>query len=469
MARSLACLTMTCALAGCAVSPTIHWSQSTLRGPEPRDGAIYTLQQALEKAEAQIRDIEKKQRELNEHSTNMSNVMNGLGLFSIGALIGKAHTDVVKAGAFGAGSLYVTENLNSPKTRKAIYDAGIKATVCSMKAVNAVTATTVRSNDDRATAVTQLGNALAELAPAIAAADTALARAGIDNTDLRDKYRRRLEAAIATEGKGKAARDVYAEFRRAQMLGGKELSETLIEIRTTVNNQLEQTIPDPDAVFRALPALFSAMDRAVPRLDLGSVAQRAIDERNKALVSTTPADESGQKSLQPLMRDPMALLRQLDPKQVQVAVDSLDTQFRAMDVAAARADNLATSLLDSLPPKGTTVIGADLLKNCKVSETVLALKFEQPVGGTLTVQLKAGEAPPDATIVLSGGVKPYMPLKSNYPFASLSMASPFDSSMALKIAKDAQATSEDLVLIIQDANPRAPQSVQLKVKLNAPK
>lgn len=432
---------------------------------------MYTLQDALEKAEAQIRDIEKKQRELNEHSTNMSNVMNGLGLFSIGALIGKAHTDVVKAGAFGAGSLYVTENLNSPKTRKAIYDAGIKATVCSMKAVNAVTATTVRSNDARATAATQLGDALAELAPAIAAADTALAKAGIDNTDLRDKYRRRLEAAIATEGKGKAARDVYAEFRRAQMVGGKELSETLIEIRTTVNNQLEQTIPDPDAVFRALPALFSAMDRAVPGLDLGSAAQRAVDERNKSLVSTTPDDESGQKSLQSPTRDPLALLRrrQLDTKQVQTAVDSLDTQFRAMDVAAARADNLATSLVDALPPKGTTVIGADLLKYCKVSDTVLALKFEQPMGGTLTVQLKAGEAPPDATIVLSGGAKPYVPLKSNYPFASLSMASPFDSSMTLKITKDAQATGEDLVLVIQDANSRSPQSVQLKVKLIAPK
>lgn len=457
--RTLSCILLACALAGCATSPEVKWSTAGGSESKPADGSLYTIERGLAQADTQITDIEKKKSEYVERSTTVSNLALGLGLVTTAAAIGKAHHDVLTAGAFGAGTLYVADGLSATKPRMDIYNAGISASTCAKKAVSGAAAVSTAGLDSREKEAKELNGALISLGSAITDADLSLAGAHIDNTDLKSAFQKQLADAVSAEGRGRAAYDVYAEFRRQQQEGAKALDDTLKDIRVKVNFLVGQTVADPKAVFDSLPALFAGMDRAAPGLDLGAAAKKSVEERKAALVSSVPPGEGtvGARAQKP---------RQLSASERQRATEELEPKFKLLASTASTVLGKARVLEGALPPKGSTAPNALQFKECNVSDAVLALKIVSPADATFRVVLKEGETPADRYVHLSGGVKPYRWLKSGEPnLVSLEQVNPLDSSMTLKISKDAKP-SDEVVLVIQDsATP--PQTVQLTVKLQA--
>ena len=457
LTRVIAYIALVCLVAGCATSPAINWSVDKTQQPahEPPDGSLYTMQQSLAAADQQIADLYAKKREYTERSTQNSNLAFGLGLITIGAAIGNAHRDVLSAGAFGAGSLYLADTLNSAKARMDIYNAGITATMCAKKAVSSAAAVSTSSFGERNKQASSLSQALVRLQTAIATADINLNKQNIRNTELKDKYDKQLNEALLVMGKGVAALDVYTEFRRQQQQGAKTLWESLQDIRNKVDLLSEQSISDVKQVFASLPGLFSAMDSAAPGLDLGALANKSYKAKYDALFSRKYSNDGDRNGAMAFPSEKM-----------QSDSDNLADPFNDMARATAEVAADARGLEAALPPKGSTALTADQLKDCGVSESVLALKIDAPADSKVKVKMVKGKDAPDTYVQLSGGIKPYRWVKTQDQGAvRLEQANPQDSSMTLKVSKDAIA--DDYTLVIQDSS-QNPRTVQFNVKVEGP-
>lgn len=469
LTRALACITLACATAGCATSPLIDWHIGKMPSPaqQPPDGSLYTMQQSLAAADVQIANLTAKKREYAERSTRNSNLALGLGLITAGAAIGKAHRDVLTAGAFGAGSLYLADTLNSAKARMDAYNAGITATMCAKKAVSSAAAVSISSFGERNKQAQSLSQALVRLQIAIATADIALNEQDIRRTQLKEKYDTQLKDAVLVKGKGEAALDVYTEFRRQQQQGAKTLWESLQDIRIKVDLLSEQSISDVKQVFASLPGLFSAMDLGAPGLNLGTLASKSSKATLDALLS--PDRGRGDAGGATQGRGPASLRNKsqtLALQTLQTASERLSTPFNDLAKATAEVAAGARDLEGALPPQGTIALTADQLKDCGVSDAVLALKIDVPADSTVKVKLVKDQDAPDTYVQLSGGIKPYRWLKSQDQSAvRLEQANPQDSSMTLKVSKN--ASPADYILVVQDSSLNQ-RTVQLKVTVQAP-
>jgi hypothetical protein len=467
LTRALTCIALVCAISGCATSPSIDWRVDKITSPQqPPDGSLYNMQQSLAAADLQISDLHAKKREYIDRSTQNSNLTLGLGLITAGAAIGNAHRDVLSAGAFGAGSIYLADTLNSAKARLDIYNAGIAATMCAKKAVSSAAAVSTKSFSDRDEQVRSLSQSLVRLQTAIATADIALKKQDIPGSQLKTKYDAQLQEATRVSGKGEAALEVYTEFRRQQQQGAKNLWESLQEIRNKVDLLSEQTISDVRQVFASLPGLYSAMDLAAPSMDIGALASKSQKKTKDALLSsdTEATVQTVAPQAKPEARP--ASPKVFTPEQLQSASGNLAVSFNELAKGIAEVAAGARDLEAVLPPKGTTALTVDQLKDCGVSELVLAMKIDVPADSTVTVRQARDQDAPDMYVQLSGGTKPYRWLKpQNQSAVRLEQANPQDSSMTLKVSKDAIQT--DYLLVIQDSS-QNPRTVQLKVTVQAP-
>jgi hypothetical protein len=435
------------------------------------------MEQSLAAADLQIADLHAKKREYTERSTQNSNVALGLGLITVGAAIGNAHRDVLKVGAFGAGSLYLADTLNSAKARMDIYNAGITATMCAKKAVSSAAAVSTSSFGERDKQAHSLSQALVRLQTAIATADIALNEQKNQQPDSKaEEYGKQLKTAALVKGKGEAALDVYTEFRRQQQQGAKTLWESLQDIRNKVDLLSEQSMSDVKQVFASLPGLFSTMDLAAPGLNLGALASKSAQATRDELLS--PGSNGGGGIVGQTKNSQFSAsqlkLQGAVPKKLGVyhlernqnASERLSGPFLDMASAAAEVAAGARDMEAALPPKGSTALTADQLKDCGVSDAVLALKIDVPADSTVKVKQDKDKDATDTYVQLSGGVKPYRWLKSQDQSAvRLEQANPQDSSMTLKVSKDAR--KDDYILVIQDSS-QSPRTVQLKVTVQAP-
>ncbi|MEX8193518.1 hypothetical protein [Comamonas guangdongensis] len=477
--RALVCFVLACITTGCATSPTIDWRVDIplpAQLPAAPDGSLYTMEQSLAAADLQIADLHAKKREYTERSTQNSNLALGLGLITIGAAIGNAHRDVLKVGAFGAGSLYLADTLNSAKARMDIYNAGITATMCAKKAVSSAAAVSTRSFGERDKQAHSLSQALVRLQTAIASADIALNEQKNQQPNSKaEEYDKQLNTAALIKGKGEAALDVYTEFRRQQQQGAKALWESLQDIRNKVDLLSEQSMSDVKQVFASLPGLFSAMDLAAPGLNQGTLASKFAQDMNNGLlspgskggagtVSQTSKNQYSQKVQGASAPNPRVQVLRLERNQS--ASETLAGPFKEMASAAAEVAAGARDMEAALPPKGSTALTADQLKDCGVSDAVLALKIDVPADSTVQVKRDKDKDAPDTYVHLSGGIKPYRWLTSQAQSeVRLEQANPQDSSMTLKVSKD--ASKDDYILVIQDSS-QNPRTVQLKVTVPAP-
>lgn len=444
-------LTLACAavLAGCATSnPLVTWDRSD-RVPA---GSTDPMALAKARAEALRSALEAKRSEQVGGTANLNNALLGLGVLTTGLALGKVHRDAftITAGLAGASVLFGQQNL--PRPRAAVFESGIKAVNCALRAVGPID----MGGDQRDRFVAdsaELAKAQSELRTARATARARLDDAIAQNlsAEKASAALERLNAVAVISAQAVASQGEVADLLWRLQAAANELTHVIESIGAQVNELTAGTVGDPANVPTLLSGLAAIAGRYAPGL--------GVDTRITAL-SAPPAssgDGSGQAGKLGL-KDPS------NPK-----LDDEALAMKALNTALAQAERRADAvdaLQRPLALRLTAFKGfaaADALKTCGVADLALQLVLSVP-----EISFKPG-VKQGQSVLLSGGVKPYIARLRETEAGGVEVKSPVpgDSNVEINVAASATGPRVLHVDMMDNANPRQLKTVVVTIQASA--
>lgn len=444
-------LTLACAavLAGCATSnPLVTWDRSD-RVPA---GSTDPMALAKARAGALRSALEAKRSEQVGGTANLNNALLGLGVLTTGLALGKVHRDAftITAGLAGASVLFGQQNL--PRPRAAVFESGIKAVNCALRAVGPID----MGGDQRDRFVAdsaELAKAQSELRTARATARARLDDAIAQNlsAEKASAALERLNAVAVISAQAVASQGEVADLLWRLQAAANELTHVIESIGAQVNELTAGTVGDPANVPTLLSGLAAIAGRYAPGL--------GVDTRITAL-SAPPAssgDGSGQAGKLGL-KDPS------NPK-----LDDEALAMKALNTALAQAERRADAvdaLQRPLALRLTAFKGfaaADALKTCGVADLALQLVLSVP-----EISFKPG-VKQGQSVLLSGGVKPYIARLRETEAGGVEVKSPVpgDSNVEINVAASATGPRVLHVDMMDNANPRQLKTVVVTIQASA--
>ena len=441
-------LTLACAavLAGCATSnPLITWDRSDRVPP----GSTDPMALAKARAGALRSALEAKRSEQVGGTADLNNALLGLGVLTTGLALGKVHRDAFTftAGLAGASVLFGQQNL--PKPRAALYESGIKAVNCALRAVGPID----MGGDQRDRFVAdsaELAKAQSELRTARATARARLDDAITQNLsgEKASAAEGRLNALAVISAQAVASQGEVADLLWRLQAAANELTHVVESIGAQVNELTAGTVGDPANVPTLLSGLAAIAGRYAPGL--------GVDARITALSAPpkSPGDGSGQSGLRGL-KDPS------NPKLDDEAL-AMKSLYTALAQAERRADAV-DALQRPLALRLTAFKGfaaADALKTCGVADLALQL-----VLSATELSFKPG-VKQGQSVLLSGGVKPYIARLRETEGGGVEVKSPVpgDSNVEINVAASATGPRVLHVDLMDNANPRQLKTVVVTIQ-----
>lgn len=419
--KSLATALSAVFLAGCAASPTLDWKRPAV--DESKSRLATSVAQAVS-----LRSVlETKVSEQAGAQVNLNNALLGLGVLTTGLALGKVNADAYTGTAFLAGSAYLFGTQNISKPRLSVYQTGISAVNCALRAVAPIN---IGPAGEKAVldGSQQLIGPVDRLQKAIAAVDknqvglglSADRQAVVDTSLIASKLV--LMAAVKTASD---AANLQARIDQA----GADLSGTVDKIAEQVDKLAIDTIPASSTIVQMLGGLASISAGFAPGLTLNQ-----LPAPKKAVIPGPTAEGL-------------------------VATPVLDKSLVEMESATSAVEVIQSPLSSRLAGYGgNKAVGS--LADCGVSEIVIALNVDVD---SLSFKGKTDET---HFIAVSGGVKPYVARLRESPSGGVDVKSPLpgDSNVEVFVPKSVEGGTLHVV-VMDGSNPR--RSKEVKVIIGA--
>lgn len=406
-------------LSGCASSPLLNWKRPEVDEKKSR------MATANEQAVSLRTTLEGKAAEQVNGQVGVNNALLGLGILTTGLALGMVHHDAYTGTAFAGGATYLFGNQNLSKPRLAVYQSGIKAVNCSLRAVMPL--------NIGPAAEKSIADAAAQLPAAAAKLQSVLAEVGAKAmpSDRSAEVKAKVVAATALLATAaKTAADAADFVARADLAGG-ELSGTVEKIAEDVDKLASDTVPSAISVQQSLAGLLEISAGFAPGLKLNQLPTQPTGNQSQGLGKPDPV--------------------------VDAVIVELDAATSALEIVqkplAAKLATYASRSISSL-------------SECGVSDAVIALRVDVD-----TLSFK-GKTEQGLIIAVSGGVKPYVARLRESPADGIEVKSPLpgDSNVEVKVPK-ALEKGTYTVLVMDASNPRKSKEVLIVVgadPVNAP-
>jgi hypothetical protein len=431
-------------MTGCAINPLVDWKapDDQINSGPMEDARAYanTYKQALNR----------KAREYVGAQVQLNNELLGLGLLTVGGLVGRANRDVplVFSGLFGSTYLYGQQNLG--KTRLDVYQSGISATNCAVAAVSPLDFSP-KELDAIALQGAKLGGSdIADLAYWLSQSRWLFATAGTYSDEQKKIVNHQLDGAAATYQAGLDLLNDSSQLPGRVNSAAAGLKATVDVIAAETDKLASSTIVDPATVAKSIGGLASIV---------GSVAPGAgLDATYTSRITPTPQVAASAPTTYGRTAKAEIKSRGLpgsDPK-----LDVSPTISTGIDLSGALA-NLAKAqaIVDAtVKAVGGRIATSKLfgdgasaaLKQCGVSDVAVGLTVD-----ATTITITGG--PSLATVKelgVTGGVKPYVgrivePVPAN---VQLRVPAPGDSVFVLTVPQGlATGNERSFQIKIQDS------------------
>lgn len=368
-----------------------------------------------------------------------------MGAVMIGTAASRQHAHRVLPQALIAATAYQLGTWNSSRNRNFIYLEGMKALSCA----KTVIAPLRRQPGDVArlqSHARDLWNILATASDALGEATRALALTGTIESALQRSAEAEIAAIAPTLEKATGALGNAAALETRVATAGAYLEGKVDDIRTAIDNALEQTVSDLSVLPKVIAGMSDHVNAFAPGLDIGKAMQGAVAGINAKLEPkvTIQADTTGLAARVATPTEALAAaLGKLRAEHVKLAarVAALD---RAIDPAALQFD--AEKLKQELKRCGVDAVA--VLKPLSLSDSAIA--FE------------AGKAQ-QTEVTVSGGTLPYRAQFESFPARGLNVKA-IGNVVLVAATAEAGAGSTHRVKV-EDSTGR--NAVFLTVKVNA--
>jgi hypothetical protein len=349
----------------------------------------------------------------------LTNGLVGAGALVAALAVGKAHRDAITGAAFLAGTAYTVGNVNNPRTRVLIYQAGVEALNCAERAVGPYAI-----SSDEAIKISGALDAVQRLRPAVQSAldKGAPVRAGSPGPQAEpaaavyDEVKRLAdELLISSDQTLKAGR----EFVAASQRGARELVSAVNVIDAAVSRSVITSTPE----LSSLPNLVSGLAGAIGSFAPGAgIDQRITDGLKAAGGAVTGTTE---------------------PTPMEKAAAELKAAVQKLATAQSEANSLLAGRTGAFP--------ADAFKDCGVAQVVTPLAVS-PTSLTFVAGREAKRS-----LLIDGGVKPYFVEIDGPVLAGVSIKAPirFDNRIEVAVAADKAKEAGETTLRIIDSAPSA--------------
>jgi hypothetical protein len=361
--------------------------------------------------------LERKAAEQVNGQVGVNNALLGLGILTAGLALGKVHHDSYTGTAFAGGATYLFGNQNLSKPRLAVYQSGIKAVNCSLRAVMPL--------NIGPAAEKSIADEAAQLTAAAAKLQAVLAEVGAKSIpgDRSAEVKAKVAAAtVLLAAATKTAADAADFVSRANLAGG-ELSGTIEKIAEDVDRLASDTVPSVISVQQSLAGLLDISAGFAPGLKLNQLPTLPTGNQSQGLGKPDPT--------------------------VEAVIVNLDAATSALEIVqkplATRLTTYASRSISSL-------------SECGVSDAVIALKVDID-----KISFK-GKTEQGMTIAVSGGVKPYLARLRESPADGIEIRTPLsgDSNVEVKVPKTLEKGTYT-VLVMDASNPPKSKEVQIVV------
>ena len=440
--RLLLALAAAAALPGCAVNPLVDVPDRST------EGEVTTMPSALTRARHLKEGYHRKAYEFVDKQVVLNDALLGLGVLTIGLGASRGvHPDAFRSTAFLGGATFLFGQQNTSKSRLDIYQSGIGSVNCALTASlplqvgNAELAAIAEESKATKKVLPAFGASLANAEAEFAVARESLLPSAVplieDQINGARLARAAALAALADAGGLPAQVGTVA----------KQLRVTLDVIEVQVNKKLGSTVADPAAVQQSLTSLATLAGRTAPGL---GVDKFFTPTSGDAATAQAGSDGSGAA---------LAAKRAVRPS------NTLTAALRDLAMRRAELEAEAVPLAQRLLPyKGHTEASAIALKACDVVSVSSALAVDQD-----ELRFNASADAQTKTLVISGGVKPYVVRLRESPTLGIEAQSPVsgDSAVLVKVPKGIAAGTA-LTMIVSDAATPA-QTKAVRIVVGAPK
>ena len=440
--RLLLALAAAAALPGCAVNPLVDVPDRST------EGEVTTMPSALTRARHLKEGYHRKAYEFVDKQVVLNDALLGLGVLTIGLGASRGvHPDAFRSTAFLGGATFLFGQQNTSKSRLDIYQSGIGSVNCALTASlplqvgNAELAAIAEESKATKKVLPAFGASLANAEAEFAVARESLLPSAVplieDQINGARLARAAALAALADAGGLPAQVGTVA----------KQLRVTLDVIEVQVNKKLGSTVADPAAVQQSLTSLATLAGRTAPGL---GVDKFFTPTSGDAATAQGGSDGSGAA---------LAAKRAVRPS------NTLTAALRDLAMRRAELEAEAVPLAQRLLPyKGHTEASATALKACDVVSVSSALAVDQD-----ELRFNTSADAQTKTLVISGGVKPYVVRLRESPTLGIEAQSPVsgDSAVLVKVPKGIAAGTA-LTMIVSDAATPA-QTKAVRIVVGAPK
>jgi hypothetical protein len=413
------------------MNPIVRWTP-----PQQSEVPSYTLDYAKTYARAARKAYQDGIDQQTVLSNTLSSSLIGLGGVIAALAAYNAHVDAIVGTALFGGTAYALGSWNLSKPRVLILQGGVEGINCALRAVapldmsdtdlRELNAALARIDD----LIPRAQQAAATARDALATATPSLSAKQIeDATKLIDDADRGIVAANTTLIAG---RQLANAVRRA----GTELINTVDRIDAAVSKAVLDTIPDLSAVPKVVGGLAGFA---------GSFAPGAgVEERiNKALAAHQPpkAQSLGTRAA-PISAD----------------VDALNRALSQLANVSGLLANVVAQVRSRIAGYETAAV-TDSLKDCGVAEIAF------PLRATPDTVPMAGGVDETSTVVVTGGIKPYVAILQQSPVEGLTVRTPppFESTIQIVGTKSLAKGKTYHVTVLDSSTPSKTLTITITV------
>jgi hypothetical protein len=420
--RLMLALAVAAALPGCAINPLVDVPDRSA------EGEVTTMPAALTRARQLKEGYHRKAFDFVGTQVMLNDTLLGLGVLTIGlGASSGVHPDAFRSTALLGGATFLF-GMQNTKSRLDFYQSGIGAVNCALLA-----SLPLQISDAELTAIAQESKETKRVLPAFSAS---LAHAEGEFASARETLSPGTAQLVEDQINGARLARAAALAALAEAGGlpaqvgtvAKQLRTTLDVIEVQVNKKVANTVQDPAAVQTSLTSLATLAGRTAPGLGVDKFfTPTSRDAATAAGVDHTKQQKS-------LVAQPS---------------NTLTAALRALAAKRAELEAEAVPLAQRLAPyKGHTDASAAALKACDgvIASSTLAVDQDE-----LRFDAGASEAQ-TKTLVISGGVKPYIVRFRESPTLGIEAQSPAagDSAVIVKVPKATPAGTA-LTLVVSDA------------------
>jgi hypothetical protein len=413
------------------MNPIVRWTP-----PQQSEVPSYTLDYAKTYARAARKAYQDGIDQQTVLSNTLSSSLIGLGGVIAALAAYNAHVDAIVGTALFGGTAYALGSWNLSKPRVLILQGGVEGINCALRAVapldmsdtdlRELNAALARIDD----LIPRAQQAAATARDALATATPSLSARQIeDATKLIDDADRGIVAANTTLIAG---RQLANAVRRA----GTELINTVDRIDAAVSKAVLDTIPDLSAVPKVVGGLAGFA---------GSFAPGAgVEERiSKALAAHQPPKAQ-------------SLVTRAAPTSADV--DALNRALSQLANVSGLLANVVAQVRSRIAGYETAAV-TDTLKDCGVAEIAF------PLRATPDTVPMTGSVDETSTVVVTGGIKPYVAILQQSPVEGLTVRTPppFESTIQIVGTKSLAKGKTYHVTVLDSSTPSKTVTITIPV------